>query len=423
MPQDNSKAVKRRACDECRSRKLACSKEPDGCARCIREQIKCYYSEQKQMGRPRKRQFIEMVGDDVGLEKTLQELDTLPFFADDLGYNEDEFTEPYFTAARMFEPPVYSEVSKDSATSGSDSSLHYIAPSTVKPFQYGQVDFGNINFDSTTENDNDMSSDHIPQVLSTPITSLTEAEPPRTVPCSCLASMYLSLAALQQFPSDINSALYAVRSAADTAQKCIWCPQCGSVVLGDETPPIESFQNTMILGTLLPVIANGYGRLLEMVDIEATAAANRGESKTFNLQRYGGFNNCSISNPTPQRLLKIREDEQMFSNKEMQPDMWRTCVRQMLKIDIYGFESKEEGCEYKGLKNILQEMEDRQRTRHHILDAHRKAGTIDQIYPNLRGGHFHGNRNAPQECLGEKTSTCLQIIQIAKYAIDALVIP
>jgi len=37
------------------SRKLACSKEPDGCARCKRENVQCNYSVQKQMGRPRKR--------------------------------------------------------------------------------------------------------------------------------------------------------------------------------------------------------------------------------------------------------------------------------------------------------------------------------------------------------------------------------
>ncbi|KLU85261.1 hypothetical protein MAPG_04289 [Magnaporthiopsis poae ATCC 64411] len=53
----------RRACDECRMRKLACSKEPTGCARCTREGIVCHYSPQKQMGRPRKRPRPEVSGD------------------------------------------------------------------------------------------------------------------------------------------------------------------------------------------------------------------------------------------------------------------------------------------------------------------------------------------------------------------------
>ncbi|EGZ72569.1 hypothetical protein NEUTE2DRAFT_118852 [Neurospora tetrasperma FGSC 2509] len=52
--------VKRRACDECRARKLACSKEPDGCARCKREGVHCNYSAQKPMGRPRKRPHVDV---------------------------------------------------------------------------------------------------------------------------------------------------------------------------------------------------------------------------------------------------------------------------------------------------------------------------------------------------------------------------
>jgi hypothetical protein len=40
--------------------KKACSKEPDGCSRCKYEDIECHYSEQKHMGRPRKRRGIEM---------------------------------------------------------------------------------------------------------------------------------------------------------------------------------------------------------------------------------------------------------------------------------------------------------------------------------------------------------------------------
>ncbi|KAK8050665.1 hypothetical protein PG994_012395 [Apiospora phragmitis] len=59
-----SSAPKHRACDECRSRKLACSKEADGCARCKREGIVCHYSPQKQMGRPRKRPREEQANEE-----------------------------------------------------------------------------------------------------------------------------------------------------------------------------------------------------------------------------------------------------------------------------------------------------------------------------------------------------------------------
>ncbi|KAG7112278.1 Fusaric acid cluster transcription factor FUB10 like protein [Verticillium longisporum] len=58
-PESTSGIVKHRACDECRTRKLACSKEPDGCSRCCKEGIICVYSAQKPMGRPRKRRHVE----------------------------------------------------------------------------------------------------------------------------------------------------------------------------------------------------------------------------------------------------------------------------------------------------------------------------------------------------------------------------
>ncbi|EXJ85437.1 hypothetical protein A1O1_05801 [Capronia coronata CBS 617.96] len=46
------------ACDECRKRKLKCSGEPSGCERCLKHQLICHYSAQKQMGRPRKRRKV-----------------------------------------------------------------------------------------------------------------------------------------------------------------------------------------------------------------------------------------------------------------------------------------------------------------------------------------------------------------------------
>ncbi|KAM0522260.1 hypothetical protein ACHAPE_001848 [Trichoderma viride] len=52
---------KHRACDECRFRKVACTKEPGGCSRCQKEGIACAYSPQKPMGRPRKRRHPQPV--------------------------------------------------------------------------------------------------------------------------------------------------------------------------------------------------------------------------------------------------------------------------------------------------------------------------------------------------------------------------
>ena len=47
-------------CDECRARKLKCSKERPGCSRCLQDGIRCQYSAKKVMGRPRKRRRGEI---------------------------------------------------------------------------------------------------------------------------------------------------------------------------------------------------------------------------------------------------------------------------------------------------------------------------------------------------------------------------
>ncbi|RMY48286.1 hypothetical protein D0863_15428 [Hortaea werneckii] len=45
----------RAACDECRLKKLKCTGEQPACSRCVREGIRCIYSPQKPMGRPKKK--------------------------------------------------------------------------------------------------------------------------------------------------------------------------------------------------------------------------------------------------------------------------------------------------------------------------------------------------------------------------------
>lgn len=101
--------------------------------------------------------------------------------------------------------------------------------------------------------------------------------------------MYLSLASLQQLPTDSVAALKTVRGAAQVAANSIWCSQCGSVAVENPNPPIETFQNTMLLGTILPIIANGYQRLLRIIDDETTAAEAAGQTKMFRFLDYGGL--------------------------------------------------------------------------------------------------------------------------------------
>jgi len=62
-------------------------------------------------------------------------------------------------------------------------------------------------------------------------------------------------------------------------------------------------------------------------------------------------------------------------------------------------------------------MEYRQRVRHELIDAAEAAGTLD---PRLLG---HGFRPKPgKTCSDSDTPQCLQMIKMAKHAIDELLI-
>ena len=218
------------------------------------------------------------------------------------------------------------------------------------------INFEEVNFES--DDDYILPADPVPLVSTVSKSSIEDSEtstPQSTTSlphCSCLASMYLALASLQQFPSDIVTALATIRGAAATAANSIWCSRCGSVLLSTATPSTESSQNTMLLGTILPIIANGYSRLLNMNDIESNEAIASGKMKIFSFHDYGGL--CGRQESI-QQAMSCLEVELFFNAVEMPPAQWRTTVRALFRVDIYGHEQP--GFKYKGLKDLVDEME------------------------------------------------------------------
>jgi hypothetical protein len=106
--------------------------------------------------------------------------------------------------------------------------------------------------------------------------------------------------------------------------------------------------------------------------------------------------------------------------------MWRLTVRALLKIDVYGLTDCTPALDalgpgkagsplwQPGLKDIIQMMEDRSRTRHEQIDALVAAGALQVDgqceYVPLDAG------------TGEKP-TCFRIIDIAKKSMQSLIIP
>lgn len=371
------------------------------------------------MGRPRKRQFIESANDHTAsTEIGLFDLDSVPFVdADFNSFMDGMIAEPYFTNGLSATLPQETTMQEPASTLDNGHGAWNFSDREimgVPPINFGDIDFGTV--DHTTP-----PLDPTPQLSSDSNNSVSsEDSPSKSIGgpgCSCLASMYLSLASLQDFPSDIVTALRTVRSACATAASSVWCHKCGTVLLDNPNPPIEAFQNVMLLGTILPIIANGYHRLLQMIDDETKTAVSLGRTKTFRFHDYGGM--CR-QQATAEDKIKCFENGKFSHPIEMSPTQWRTTVRALLRVDIYGHEQP--GFKHRGLKDLVAEMETRQKARHEMLDAYVAAGGQDALKngpfaaAQFTGGHGH------TKCAGEQTHGCLQILQIAKVAIDNLVI-
>jgi hypothetical protein len=366
------------------------------------------------MGRPRKRQFVEVLNPVPPEERNHRgqgsELPSSP--VDGLEYTDGTLAAQYFTTGQPLVSSSLEDTFKDPVTAALDTPGAWLLgdQAFLPPINFGDVEFGTSESNSVPLLDPIF---HLSPSLPTPPTTDSEgATSTDTSSCSCLSSIYLSLAALQQLPSDIATALKVVRRAAYVAAQTIWCPQCGAVLLTTTTPLIEAFQNTMLLGTLLPIVAHGYQRLLDMVDKETNAAIAANETKTFSLHDYGGL--CG-GNMDPQDALPCVERDLLLNSVDMPPIQWRTTVRALLRVDIYGHESP--AFTHKGLKDLVGEMEYRQRTRHELLDAAQAAGTLDT---RLLSHGFH--HKAGKKCGDSDTPHCLQMIKMARHAIDQLLI-
>ncbi|OAA53977.1 hypothetical protein SPI_09184 [Niveomyces insectorum RCEF 264] len=280
--------------------------------------------------------------------------------------------------------------------------------------------------------------------------------------CGCLARLYLALDSLQHLPSDVGAAMSVARTAAHAAHDTIMCPSCAPPNFMDihYQPPLQAYQNLMILGALLPSIAHTYRRIVTMVDEEAARAAAAKQRLPISLTAYGGMwghlaehNNFCIQ-------------ASALNGSVVEPPLWRLVVRALLKVDVYGIhleqavvngmttdtnssdgrgEVEKEGQEgeannhnairdgadgkatfsssaassstsgmvmvHFGLKDIADMMETRARLRHGWMDAAIDAGLIKNAdslgYVRLPPGEKHG---------------CQKVIELAKQEIDKLVI-
>ncbi|KAF2189498.1 hypothetical protein K469DRAFT_658388 [Zopfia rhizophila CBS 207.26] len=327
------------ACDECRTRKLKCSGELPQCSRCEREGIRCVYSPQKQMGRPRKRRR-----DDVGTP------------AERFSEDHSNISRSNFSDLELISPPEFNDLSgfSDIQENGIVNSLVPHDDSTLaNVYTQGltsEFGFGiNPMIDPSLWNATATSPK-----FDSPIA--LELNQPAEAPCTCLSIMYLTLTDLQTMTSfAFPGVVPTLRQAINTASLIMQCEKCPK-------EPFSAIQNVMTLSSLLSALAARFHKVLHEIDIEADRLERTGEKKPF---RIGD------TNPALQHLHTGTPDCPMSFNIELEAKDWRQLAKKALKTEVLGG-----GSNPTPLSTLLDQMEARQRRWHTDNTNHEERARI-----------------------------------------------
>ncbi|KAJ5113032.1 hypothetical protein N7456_001566 [Penicillium angulare] len=258
------------ACDECRKRKLKCSGDIGGCARCLKQSIPCHYSIQKTMGRPPKKRAR---ADEE--EPTTQYSDGTWQGQEDIQSNTLNMPgdPPVLSDAHLLCPQLFWRSQHRSLSPQPDLLVddqdhnHSWRPDRLKnpnlpvfPSSSPWPDFSTVSESSAMPfapptNLFDMSS-----LPLTPQSLCSDATPPQ---CTCLSYLYLCLShisSLGSFPVN-NHTLCSLYIAARTAQDIIRCESCPRNFA-------SGIQNVMFTGTLLTVVADAWLRVFHSDPVE-----------------------------------------------------------------------------------------------------------------------------------------------------------
>ncbi|KUI66332.1 hypothetical protein VM1G_02015 [Cytospora mali] len=386
----------------------------------------CDECPQKQMGRPRKRRIAEKTPDG---SPTALAASTYPHVTAQ--------EEPGVTRPEAIMGPDPASLIDPNLGAADTSFLDLLGPDFVsmEPFQAQPLSHHNApldrdswNFDitfdphyppppaSSTEN---VSTQFPPAPsLNTPSPSSQGASTTGQAPdsCNCLAILYLALDSLAHLPPEVGPAIRAARCASKAAHDTIQCQVCSPPLTQTMKVPMATFQNMMILGALIPSIADAYQRILDLVEAETARAICERQQLRFALPEYGGIWGEFGSSG---RVCGVTSQ---YDDVWLEPAMWRLTVRALLKTDVYGLKpdpgrSGNGGLCYThlGLKDIVGQMDEKSRRRHAEIDALVEAGLPPPTGPNGMPAHY-------ERAQGGEEPPCRRIIKIAGEAVDRLVI-
>ncbi|KAL9103353.1 MAG: hypothetical protein Q9163_001619 [Psora crenata] len=338
------------ACDECRARKLKCSREPTGCSRCVADKIVCHYKPRKRMGRPRKRrrdvQTLEINsahgGSDTG--PRVQQLSEDIAFPDILDLQ---------LPPTRFSPmgPIQEDVLNIDSSGTNDGPLGYpVGEQSILGANDFSVDA--LNFDFLSDTAYDVTD------LQGWITASAQSRTPRATvddypaiqspsqtdapSCSCLPDLYKTL---RSFPSSSSpsfpSTLWFLKQTTDKSRAVVQCDVCPRAYQ-------TALQNSMILCTLIHLVLNEYTRLLKHID-------ERAETEDKIVLRMGEHHG-----PEKVHLHTGTIDCPMGISVDLCGAEWRILARKAVRKEVMG-----NGADYNCLTSVLDAMRDRQIRWHH----------------------------------------------------------
>ncbi|KOS16797.1 hypothetical protein ESCO_004790 [Escovopsis weberi] len=256
------------------------------------------------------------------------------------------------------------------------------------------------------------------------------------IPCTCLSSLYFALNSLVQLPTHIPSAIRTARHASRMAYQVINCPECYDVTIVDPSkqPPIQCFQNLMCLGSLVPAACNAYVSILKMVDAETDLAKAEKRKLWFSLDELGGSWIAALLPCHADFLHKCND-------KFIPPDVWRTAIRRILRLDVHGAEggafaassmatpqsqsSTLSPCSpsdagaageveaQQPLKGVITLLDEKNRRRHAQIDRLITTGRMPENSPYLSfpGGH---------KVVAPEARNCSHVLETARLALSSL---
>lgn len=305
--------------------------------------------------------------------------------------------EPDSTAAHM---------SKDI----SDSLQRYWQSQNIEPLEPPEsLSSGSASSPESGQNSSHSCSNSVSEHIPTP-----KAVP--SVPCGCLSNLYLALDSLSRLPPDIISAMRVARHSTKVAHDVIKCPCCGEQTLIDNPtapPPIQCFQSLMCLAALVPSACNAYAAILEMVDGETQRAKAEGRKLHFSYKFVNGM--WSVGQHHDQC-----PNMELFDDKDLDPDTWRTVMRAILRLDVYGFgdppeDVSSEAFKRQGLRDVVRLLEERSERRHNAMDHAHASG-------HAPTSNLFLLQQKPYQSVPPDQRNCIRVLEAARIALDNLVI-